>query len=186
MNNPKCLEVKIPSEGFYYSFISDLVDEYIQEKEEYYDLECDSVDFEGISKEYTSLYQSHIKDVTGLEVPISFKELVSPREYNFSTDEIYVSVSFSDMEKLHIFLMSQCATEVQNKVDSIYKSRECFFSYYSDFCEEWKSKPLHEWDSNELFLLMPSVEDYNELYESNNFGCNGEISDHVTFLEVDE
>ena len=168
-------EVAIPFDGFYESVIGGMVANEIESFIEYHNEENDNkieyddidydIDYAGLSKAYLEAYSDWS------EIPIEFSTMTSPKEYNFQTDRIFGMVKDSDLKRLHTeFLKGEYSQGIVNRN---FKSRSGFMSFYDDFCEEWDTKPLDEWDYNELALLMPQPDYYED------FECNGEVSDHV-------
>lgn len=38
-------------------------------------------------------------------------------------------------------------------------------SFYDEFCEDWETKPVEEWDHNELSVLLPDFDSAFEVWE---------------------
>lgn len=171
--------VQIPFGGFYGSCADveiDSVISYYLEDNELEDCPDYSIDFEGLAKHYVDLYTSYVLDEYGTTLELKFKELSQPSEYNFEADKIYCSIAISDIWALyHSFLLLPNA---QDLINTRFASRDGFASFYDEFCECWRVKPLLEWDVNELSILLPPVEDYCILYEDAD--SNGDITNAIT------
>jgi hypothetical protein len=88
---------------------------------------------------------NHVLDDTG--IVLAYESTESPREYNFSTDALYVTVndpalllSLTDTPKLN-------ATAAE-----FFTSRSGFHSFYSPLVDTWGE--LAEWDHNQLGALL--------------------------------
>ncbi len=157
-------EVFIPFCGFYESWIDAMIDDHLEQEAEEFGIVIDQnfrINFESIAREYVDLYEATLHEIMdgegrGFDTPrLTFKELISPREYNFETDHILCEVD--DVAKL--WAARQCITgmdSLQQDIEDRFKSRDGFASFYDDFVSEWQDKPLEEWDCNELSILLPS------------------------------
>ena len=178
--------VQIPFDGFYQSVTDAMIDSeienYIYNKQEensdYNDYPDYRVNFDYLAREYVKAYQSWMKENDYPTIALEFESMVSPREYNFTTDRIFCYVGFSDIDKLYS-LFIECE-DAQKIINDTFKSRDGLVSFYDDFCHEWKTKPLAEWDHNELMVLFPEP-DYWSLWE--NPMCNGVFCNAVHYVE---
>lgn len=88
---------------------------------------------------------------------LTFCGMDSPREYNFSTDQVdcYVNESFVEW----LFQQSKKAGhgELIKTLERRHKSRDGFISFYSHRLADWLAKPVSEWDYHELRSLLESV-----------------------------
>jgi len=184
MNN-KTL-VQIPFEGFYNSVTEHLIggeiEQYIEYKQEtnpeYDDYPDYSVDFQLIARGYVRLYRQWLVDNDFPDIALEFESLSSPKEYNFTTDRIFCHVDLDQLLPYYNLFMS--SPDAQEKIDNRFKSRSGFASFYNDFCEDWKTKPIDKWDFNELMILFPEP-DYWELWEYAN--SNGLFFECITFKD---
>lgn len=119
-------------------------------------------DWEGYAKSYVSAISSEIG------INLEFRNLWSPREYNFATDEIYCFIETSDVEKLSSVIDSEVLSKL---IKSRFTSRDGFFSFYSNDIEEWKEKDVTEWDEIELGILLDAWLVVNEL-DDDDFGLD--------------
>jgi hypothetical protein len=111
------------------------------------------------------------------EIPsMKFESLSSPREYNFTTDRIFVEVSREDIKKV-FDQVDRAALDA--KAAEMFTSRSGFISFYSPKVSSWGS--LDEWDHNHLLCLFSALvgEDFDdfELMESDR--CNGALQNWI-------
>jgi hypothetical protein len=85
-------------------------------------------------------------------IPMEYEELVSPREYNSTTDRLFVRIPIDAIEKI--------AAEMDDKplretIRANHSSRSGFVSFYADDLDdaEWQM-PVREWDHNQLQTLL--------------------------------
>ena len=175
----KQTEVELPFCGYYESVLSDMIDsemdhiiEYMNEDNnvnlEYDDFEF-TIDFDSINKAYVDNYKYWLQNEYDILVGMEYMEMISPREYNFTTDRIFVKVKDSDLKLLFDKNIEVNGVNgLQESINSRFKSRSGFMSFYDDFCDDWQEKPLSEWDHNELSILFinPDVMDvYEDMHE---------------------
>lgn len=169
--------INIPFAGFYHSIFSGLLDneeeswvENQNEDEDWPDdLEIDlrhhvfyNMDYglahQSIARDYVWAFNDLASDILGFSTNMIFKEMTSPREYNFETDRIFVQMplyvlqrifSRSDKEALHATFQAR------------FTSCDGFVSYYEP---QIPDKPLKQWDHNELgTLLMSALGEINDM-----------------------
>lgn len=90
---------------------------------------------------------NHVLDGTG--IVLAYESMESPREYNFSTDALYVTVNDP---KLLASLVDPAKFE--GVIKEHFTSRSGFHSFYSNDIEVWRAKPYADWDHNELGTLL--------------------------------
>ncbi len=83
-----------------------------------------------------------------------FEEMVSPREYNFTTDRVFVKVPMRLTRKLFAKSKATGHAMLKTLIAERFTSRSGFISFYSNNIDDWLAKPLAEWDSNELGTLL--------------------------------
>ena len=90
-----------------------------------------------------------------LGTAFEFADLWSPREYNFSTDQLSVNLSPGDVEKLQTFHDS---AELRGIIMEELKPRDGFAPFYSDDPqdEEW-TRPIDQWEPAQLPLLIQAL-----------------------------
>lgn len=160
-------EIQIPFSGFYESMHSDAID---QEINSYFDVEgCGEEDlapedfwmkFDGhgfIQIAYCKKYVEHFvylfNEVTELDIKLEFKDMSSPKEYNFTTDRIFCDISEEDIKK--IFGKTKTQTLAETIKDN-FTSYDGFHSFYSNQIKDWFSdgKGVLDFDHNELMTLL--------------------------------
>lgn len=156
-------EIIIPFMGFYESIHESAIDSAFEQIFDYdgdgeIDLPQDKIDDFwseynpidwGIYKEYCSEYVNFIADE--YEIKLTYETMVSPREYNFTTDRIFAKIDDSEIESL----FEKTDKEILKKliVDK-FTSYDGFSSFYSNNIDAWLAKPLLDWDHNELGTLL--------------------------------
>lgn len=162
-------EVFIPFPGFYESWIDMEIDVLIEREAE--ELGVDEitpenyhVNFEAIARAYVDLYEAGLESwasdegLSCLPFPLVFKELISPRFYNFETDRILCTIESPWMLR-HLYRILIGNDDILHKdIQEKFSSRDGFASFYDNFVHEWRDKPLDEWDCNELSILLPAIE----------------------------
>lgn len=81
----------------------------------------------------------------------TFESMDSPREYNFTTDRVYVTVPLAVMESL---FNSVDREKLAETISQRHSSRSGFISFYANDLESWLEKPLEEFDHNEYGTLL--------------------------------
>ena len=130
----------VPFGGFYESEHSASIDNVVDnlftdDQGDYLEgFDCDMVDYKSMHVEYSKNYLTEvlkvvIDDVSDISIDFEFLELISPREYNFKTDEIGVNVSDSDYKLLvDHFIRTQTFIDFVNVKA---QSRSGFISFYT-------------------------------------------------------
>lgn len=87
---------------------------------------------------------------TGLDM--EFSELQSPREYNFTTDRVFVRLTQKALDKLKPFADTQ---EFEAVLEDMFTSRSGFSSFYpNDKNVGVWLKPVELWDLNQMQALI--------------------------------
>ena len=138
-------ETRIPFEGFYCSFIDCQINQEIDYQLESRDLDYDraiiEIDYIGIAKAYLSEFQNCINIKYNLNASFEFVALQSPKEYNFSTDQIFAYISAQTLRTLHNLAYPNLAKHVKKT----FAPRDGFIPYYSNVLEDWPSEII-DWD----------------------------------------
>jgi len=170
--------------GFYESMLSHALD---QEHEQWIEYYCDGgeesnddFDLSGLSAgqigealfmatDYRKAYLSIAKDfaqgasalaseLPGLsDNPLTFESMDSPREYNFATDRLFVTMSETDMAALFAASKAGNHAALAKTIKIRFTSYDGFCSHYSNDLAEWLEKPLDEWDHNEVGTLLSAL-----------------------------
>lgn len=83
-----------------------------------------------------------------------FESMDSPREYNFTTDRVYVTVSLATMESLYNAIDPAVLREA---IEARHTSRSGFISFYSNDLDEWQGKAFDEFDHNEYGTILAAA-----------------------------
>lgn len=190
----------IPFSGFYESAHDGLIDNEIEwlfsdretgapleiPDEFYFTNYCPQETWIAYAREYLENFTAWLKSEFEIDINLEFEELISPREYNFTTDRIFARISLDDCKKLYELA---APLTLKNVIERRHSSRDGFYSFYSNDYDEWKEKPLESYDHNELeTVLIATIEtigndeldnlldDWNIMESSL---CNDVISDIV-------
>jgi hypothetical protein len=132
-------------------------------------------------EEYSKAYVEEFASEFNLK--LTFDDLSSPREYNFTTDRIFAEIADSDIKRvLDGFNRDNFAKFVRSK----FTSYDGFISYYNPDLNEWGSD-LDEWDHNQIGTILDfmvseewgndqHMEEYSLMED---YSCNGYIHDWV-------
>ena len=117
------------------------------------------------SREYLSRFEGYFNAETGLKITLKFSELISPREYNFTTDRIFAKISRESVRAL----WRKVDREILDKlISEKFSSRSGFISFYPNTLAEWLDRnenvrsgqsggPVETWDSNMVGTLLKAV-----------------------------
>lgn len=119
--------------GFYHSEHSENIDS----KEEMYGYDWEEVDYKNTYINYCNSYLNRLSEE--LEIDLTFIELNSPREYNFTTDKIVCSILNKDFKAL---LNTYDTKELFNYIEEHSKNRDGFSSFYSGYTAVKKEKDI--------------------------------------------
>lgn len=84
----------------------------------------------------------------------TFESMDSPREYNFATDRVYADIPVSVMRELFKRSKAEKHATFSAVIKERFTSYDGFSSHYSNHLQDWLSKPLADWDHNELSTLL--------------------------------
>lgn len=85
---------------------------------------------------------------------LQFESMSSPREYNFSTDRIFAYVPLSVAKTMLRRCKAENYSTLCEVINERFTSRSGFISFYRTDLDAWLSKPLRDWDWNELGSLI--------------------------------
>lgn len=166
------MKVAIPFQGFYNSIIMSYIEDEVNYMVEtpYYDgFSEDQVDWEATCLEVAKSYASQWCYIGGYEGV--FSRLVSPREYNFRTDEIFVEFTDSDLNRIKKLAMVE--DDFVDFVEKQCSDRSGFVSFLSPNLADW-----YEWDERHYevaLMFLDGVYSYEEdIVET--LHCNGGFS----------
>ncbi len=190
------MEARIPFAGFYESMWSREIDreeeQYLERLKEEHSLTDNDMgevhewmwrhsryhlSYLHIAQEYVSPFESFINEGLGLSIKLTYKDMSSPREYNFETDKIVVEISYQDAIRL---ARRVGRNALRKAAKDMFTSRSGFISFYSNDPAEWGR--LRGWDWNNMYCLFQAAidvigEEYYEwpIYEA--MSCNGDFSE---------
>ena len=140
--------------GFYESSLSELVDQEIE-----YKMESTGEGYDTVSERFsarlamsaiTREWVAAFSDETG--IAMDFEEVVSPKEYNFTTDRAF---AFVPAEEIRRIAPAKDTPEFADVLKHQFTGYDGFIPFYSNrvSAEEWQ-KPVLEWDHNQLMVLV--------------------------------
>jgi hypothetical protein len=103
-----------------------------------------------VAREYVDSWSRHMRDAAGLNFG-TFESMESPREYNFTTDRVFLTVPLSTLQAI---LDRVPRDMLRDCIREQFTSRAGFCSFYSNDLDNWLEKPLAEWDHNECGTLL--------------------------------
>lgn len=185
----KPLFVNVPFDGFYNSLWSGEFDDI--EQRECENLANDRQDEDGIapelrlsesdfadafywSSDYSAMYAAAAETIgnaysdlasekLGFELGLTFEEMTSPKEYNFETDRLFMSIPRDSVAMLFRMARRDKFEKLEAVIRKRHTSCSGFISFYSNCLGDWLSKPVSTWDHNELgTLLRAYVGELNE------------------------
>lgn len=168
------LEIFVPFSGFYESFWDSCIDDAVSRAVENYVEEHPGVDIkqvrghqyfntnfadvrQRVARAYVVALENYLWHEVDTAVILTFKELISPREYNFKTDRILCEISEHHATRLFAFGNSE---RLQYYAAQKMTTRSGFISFYNpDMCT-WGA--LERWDVNQLSILLDAAVDIDE------------------------
>lgn len=153
----------IPFSGFYESVHMGALE---REGEDFPGADWRKVFF-GYAGAYAAEYL-HAAGITG-----RFESLESPREYNFSTDRIFVDIPADEVRRM--LAVVDPGTLAQVAKDR-HTTRSGFISFYSPLVGDWG--PVDDWDCNQTgTLIIAFVDDDERDWQiCRDMECKGTIS----------
>ena len=133
MNIENKIDFSLNFGGFYHSEHSENIDS----QEESYGYNWEEIDYKKTHLNYCESYLNRLSEE--LEIDLIFIQLDSPREYNFTTDKIFCSISNKDFKAL---LDVYDTEELFNYIEEHSKSRDGFYSFYSGYKEVEKESDI--------------------------------------------
>jgi hypothetical protein len=138
----------------------------------------DHVNWRKVHADYAKLYAAFFSDHIG--VRLTFDDLQSPREYNFSTDRIFAYINSDDAEKL----LADCDREqLAELVEQRFTSRSGFISFYSADLDDWPAS-VADWDHNQLGTLLECVAG-DDTWLMDEANSSGELDD-ILYTAMDK
>lgn len=144
----------------------------------------DTIDWRAAQTAYAKAYAENFATALGCKV-CEWEEMVSPREYNFTTDRLFAKF---DAEELRALLArSDIRAELDIVAADMFTSRDGFISHYSPDVSDW-GDDLADWDYNQRGALLQAaanvvIADGEEFDQEKEFDlmeserCNGAIDE---------
>lgn len=129
------MKTSIDFGGFYHSYHSDIIENYIEvlEYDGYAEYNYENIDWRGTYQSYIENYCSNLESYILYEYSISidFKNITlwSPREYNFRTDEIDCTVNEKQSLKLLKLLLKD--DDFHKQLKSVTTHRDGYIPHYT-------------------------------------------------------
>lgn len=111
-------------------------------------LDMIDIDWKGAFQDYAKKFTEELGSL--IELDLKFKDLCSPKYYNFSTDRIFAEISLDDVENMFKTIKKE---ELQNLIKQKFTSCDGFISSYDNKLDLWP-KDLEEWDHNQIGTLL--------------------------------
>ena len=162
------LESTIPFDGFYESFISADIDYQVGQQIEWdsdtFDLNEDeqqilwdnylsvntSYFYNKIAEDFTNFYIDTLNErLEGFTLNATYKFFTSPREYNFSTDRIFIEIEENHAIDFIKYIIKNYKKELEEKIKQRFTSRSGFISSYKNSLDLWIDD-YSEWDHNQI------------------------------------
>lgn len=145
----------------------------------------DTVDWRAAQTDYAKDYAESFAGALG--VSCEWEEMISPREYNFTTDRLFAKF---DADALRSWLArDDIRTELDLVAADMFTSRSGFISYYSPDVDSWGAD-VSKWDYNQRGALLRAAaniiiadgEDFGQEHEFDlmeDARCNGAIDGYI-------
>ncbi len=108
-------------------------------------------------KAYVDAYADWFEGETGIALNPAFEEMTSPREYNFETDRVFISVSVLAITAMFEQSEADNHKALAQAIKDNCTSYDGFWSFYNNDLGSWLLKPVLTWDHNELKILLEAV-----------------------------
>lgn len=179
----------IPFSGFYYSLHASVLDSALESifsdndgsaRDYILYAAQDATDWRHVHQNYAVEYAAAF--AAEFNLPLHFESMKSPREYNFTTDVIYCTISADDSA----WLYATCDKSLLAKIArETFTSRDGFISFYDPDFTEWGD--ILEWDHNRLGVLIrahvfeqnPDFDNWAEFYLMESAQCNGAFDNWI-------
>lgn len=163
--------------GFYNSIHSKCIDMCIES----YGIDWEKIDYKATHNQYASDYVQELNRL--IDTSLIFKDIDSPKFYNYSTDRLFCEVS--DKEAMRIYNEVIDTPELEEYVKDAFSSRPGFIPFYSNDVQDWKNKPLIEYDHNELGVLLEVLAAFEFSDIDNEISINRELETELHELKTE-
>ena len=154
-------QIKLPFDGFYHSHPEFIIERELESQfddGEIPDGEHDKYNWSLVRKEfaakYTTALEHHINDNEAVNISLSFVELVSPREYNYSTDCIYAEIS--DLQALKSYVDDTYSERLTKLVKEAGTPVPGYAPFVSPDLEDWGD--VTTWNEAQAGILLECLE----------------------------
>lgn len=163
----------IPFSGFYQSVHDGAIEQaIIFEQDNDIDFDESKVSYPHAFKQYANDYTNLLSNEIG--IPLSFVKLTSPREYNFSTDVITVTIDEKEVEKM----INEADKVILNQIilDNC-TSHSGFVSLTSNNIDDWLKTPVTDLEPCQIELIIQAYIDTK--FEDGHEDLENSISDDM-------
>ena len=129
----------------------------------------ESINYCSIFEAYSKHYVDFVNSELGL-ASLTYKELVSPKEYNFTTDRIFCTVGYADIRRL--YALYRHSDSFRELIKDQFTSYDGFASFYSNDVADWIEKPFDTWDHNEIGMLIQCHWNESDIKEDDSLDYN--------------
>lgn len=113
----------------------------------------DTVNWRAAQTEYAKDYAENFAAALGCKV-CEWEEMVSPREYNFSTDRLFAKFDAAELRAM--LARADIRAELDAVAADMFTSRSGFISSYSPDVTDWGAD-IAEWDHNQRGALLQAA-----------------------------
>jgi hypothetical protein len=154
---PAHFSALIPFAGFYETPHTEHID-YAEEQlfaddsgeilcQKLYEMFWLNISYRQVFNKYAKAYVEALGEELGIH--FDYEEMVSPREYNFTTDRLFAKISRSDLARL---LRAVRGKPLDAKIAELFTSRSGFISHYPNHISRWPR--IAEWDHNHVGCVL--------------------------------
>lgn len=152
-------EIRIPFSGFYNSWHDAALDDALEQAfsddsgtldQDAHDAAFDRINWQSVHRAYVAEYARVLSNECAMP-GLTFNRLVSPREYNFFTDEIICDLPADTLADIY---QRSDKPALAALVAERLEARSGFIPFYSDDLEQWG--PFTEWEAPQIDLLIES------------------------------
>ncbi len=150
--------------GFYGTLFGDIMEREEENILEHEKLTSDDVEFQNkefmtdVSKQCVGVFEGAFNRDLGTNLDISFENLISPMQYNFTNDLIDVTfkVSDEDFEKIKAAIIEN-KDEISEMIEERFSSRDGFISFMPTDFDEWIEDMEHYQKFGALLEMLCEV-----------------------------
>jgi hypothetical protein len=144
-------------------------------------------DFSVVHLDYAKAYAEAFAEE--FKIKCEFESLSSPKEYNFTTDRIFVTIADNEVTRLRSLVSAE---ELDKVAKERFTSYDGFYSSYSNDVADWGD--LQEWDHNQIGALIAAYvnqeantefDQYSELSLMESFTSNGGLDSSLDSANPD-